>query len=75
MPGAIGDAKGIDLNSASEQELEQVGGIGPERARRIVEQRPFQSWDDLKNKVEGFSDKLVEDLKEAGATIGSRKAA
>lgn len=71
MPGAIGDAKGVDLNTASEEELERVGGLGRERARRIVQNRPFRSWDDLK-KIEGFSDKLIEDLKQAGATIGGK---
>ncbi len=73
MPGAIGDAKGVDLNSASEQELEQVGGLGRERARRIIQQRPIRSWDDVK-RIEGFSDKLVQDLQQAGARIGSKAA-
>ncbi len=48
MPGAIGNAGGVDLNSASEQELECVGGLGRERAQRIIQQRPFNSWDDVK---------------------------
>lgn len=69
MSSAIGDAKGVDLNNASEQDLEKVGGLGRERARRIVENRPFKSWEDVK-RIEGFSDKLVEDLKQAGATVG-----
>jgi DNA uptake protein ComE-like DNA-binding protein len=69
MANAIGDANGIDLNSASEEELDRVGGIGEERARRIVQQRPFGSWDDLK-RVDGFSEKLVDDLRQAGATLG-----
>ncbi len=46
-----------------------MGGLGRERAQRIVENRPFRSWDDLK-RVEGFSDKLVDDLRQAGATLG-----
>jgi len=69
MAGAIGNADGVDLNKASEQDLQRVGGIGEERAKRIVENRPFQSWEDLK-KVEGFNEKLVEDLKQSGATLG-----
>jgi DNA uptake protein ComE-like DNA-binding protein len=73
MPGAIGDASNVDLNSASQEELEQVGGLGQERARRIIQARPFNSWEDLKNKVEGFSDTLVNDLKQAGATIGGEQ--
>lgn len=71
MAGAIGNADGVDLNKASEQDLQRVGGIGEERAKRIVENRPFQNWEDLK-KVEGFNEKLVEDLKQSGATLGER---
>jgi DNA uptake protein ComE-like DNA-binding protein len=69
MSNAIGNAEGIDLNQADEQQLEKVGGLGRERARRIVERRPFRTWDDLKS-IEGFSDKLVEDLRTSGATLG-----
>ncbi|MBV8097086.1 MAG: helix-hairpin-helix domain-containing protein [Acetobacteraceae bacterium] len=72
MASAIGDAKGIDLNSASEDELDRVGGLGRERVGRIVQSRPFRSWDDLK-RVEGFSDKLVQDLRDAGANLGKQR--
>jgi DNA uptake protein ComE-like DNA-binding protein len=68
MGSAIGNAKGINLNTASEEELERVGGLGRERAQRIVSNRPFRSWDDIK-KIEGFSDTLVEDLRQAGAEV------
>lgn len=69
MANAIGDAKNVDLNSASEQDLESVGGLGRERAARIVQSRPFKNWDEVKA-IEGFSDKLVNDLKSSGATLG-----
>jgi competence ComEA-like helix-hairpin-helix protein len=69
MAGAIGSAENVDLNKASEEDLQRVGGIGEQRAKRIVENRPFQSWEDLK-KVEGFNEKLVEDLQKSGATLG-----
>ena len=64
MAGAIGNAKGVDLNRASREELERVGGLGPDRAQRIVQQRPIRSWEDLK-KIEGFSDTLVEGIKKS----------
>jgi DNA uptake protein ComE-like DNA-binding protein len=32
MSNAIGDAKGVDLNTASQDELEKVGGLGSDRA-------------------------------------------
>jgi competence protein ComEC len=68
MAGAIGDAKGINLNEASPDELKRIGGVGEERAQRLVEHRPYKSWEDVK-KVEGFNETLVNDLKEAGAQI------
>ena len=70
MPGAIGDANGVDLNTASQDQLEQVGGLGKERARQIIEARPLDSWEDVK-RIEGFSDTLVNDLRQAGARVGS----
>lgn len=72
MTSAIGDAKGIDLNTASAEDLDGVGGLGQDRVRRIIENRPVRSWDDLR-KVEGFSGTLVDDLRKAGATIGGRE--
>ncbi len=68
MGTAVGEAKGVNLNKSPETEIERVGGMGPERAHRIVEARPFQSWEDVK-KVEGFSEKLVSELKNSGATL------
>lgn len=61
--------RNVDLNSASADELEHVGGLGHEKAEKIVEKRPIRSWDDLKN-IEGFDDSFIEDLKQAGVTLG-----
>ncbi len=66
--GGRAPARGIDLNKASEQELAEARQIGPERARSIVENRPFETWEDLKE-VPGFNDRLIEDLKRNGFTI------
>ena len=37
----------VDVNNASETELESLPGIGPALARRIVEGRPYRKVDDL----------------------------
>lgn len=71
MASAIAGADGVDLNSATPEELDRIGGLGRDRVQRIVQNRPFRSWEDIEN-VEGFGRKLVEDLRNAGATLGNR---
>jgi endonuclease YncB( thermonuclease family) len=39
----------LDVNRASQAELENIPGIGPAIAQRIIEARPFKSADDLRN--------------------------
>ena len=46
----------IDINTATEEELKTIPGVGPVMAARIIAARPFQSADDLK-KVNGIGDK------------------
>jgi hypothetical protein len=59
----------IFINNSDEQELADRAGLGPERARRLVEHRPFHSWDDV-NRLEGFTAVVVDALKQAGAQLG-----
>lgn len=37
----------VDINTASQHDLEALPGIGPVRARAIIEARPYASTDDL----------------------------
>lgn len=37
----------IDINSASENDLEQLQGIGPAMAKKIIQGRPYKSKDEL----------------------------
>src|SRR5205085_8986926 len=46
-PSAFPAQTKLDVNTASLTELENVPGIGPSIAERIIEARPFKSADDL----------------------------
>ncbi len=37
----------VDINSASEKELESIKGVGPATAKKIVANRPYKSVEDL----------------------------
>lgn len=74
----------IDLDLATEEELQALPGIGPGYARRIIADReargPFGSLDGLK-RVKGFGDKRVGKLEgwavasESGEKVGLRSRA
>jgi len=59
----------LDLNMASFEELARTG-IGEKKARLLVDYRDehggFRTWEDVKS-VPGFSQKLIETLKDNGA--------
>jgi competence ComEA-like helix-hairpin-helix protein len=59
---AAAKAKKIDLNSATQAELEGLKGIGASLAGKIIAARPFKSIDDLKN-VSGIGQATFDDLK------------
>ncbi len=74
----------VNINTASVQELDAVKGIGPSKAKAIVDYRtkngPFKSVDDLKQ-VKGFGAKSVAKLRselsvaDNGATAKAPKVA
>jgi competence protein ComEA len=55
--------KKLSLNNSSYEELLEVPGIGPTLAKRIIENRPYSSVEDLM-KVKGIGKKKFEKLKD-----------
>mgnify|MGYP003573897910 CR=1 FL=1 len=56
----------VDINSASEDALRALPGVGPARAEAIVASRPYKGKDDLvkrnvlpKNVYEGIKDRII----------------
>lgn len=64
----------VDVNSADEAALNDVKGIGPAMARRIVEERGkqggFKDAEDLAHRVKGLGPKSVAHLQQEGLVIG-----
>jgi competence protein ComEA len=58
----------IDLNTASEKELESLKGVGPATAKKIIAGRPYKSVDELSKA--GLSAKQVDAIKPL-VTVGS----
>jgi competence protein ComEA len=69
LSGSVAFAqKLIDLNAASEKELESIKGVGSATAKKIVAGRPYKSVDELSKA--GLSAKQVEAIKPF-VTVGS----
>ncbi len=58
----------VDLNNASQKELEALKGVGPATAKKIIAGRPYKSVDELSKA--GLSTKQIEALKPF-VTVGS----
>ena len=62
----------VDLNTASEKELESLKGVGPATAKKIIAGRPYKSVDELSKA--GLTAKQVEALKPL-VTVGAAASA
>lgn len=57
----------VNINTANEQQLQTISGIGPSKAKKIIAYRdsqgPFKSVDDL-SKVSGIGEKTLESIRD-----------
>jgi competence protein ComEA len=63
----------VDVNKASEAELDGINGIGPATTRQIVAERQkgeFKSWEDFMTRVKGIRAKRATKFSAEGLTIG-----
>ena len=63
----------VDVNKASQAELEAIKGIGPSMATRILDARkatPFTSWADFSDRVKGVGPGNSARFSAEGLTVG-----
>ena len=63
----------IDINKASEAELDGLKGIGPATTRLILQERQkaeFKDWHDVMKRVKGIGEARATKLSAEGLTVG-----
>jgi competence protein ComEA len=80
MLAAFGHAyAAVDINTANEAGLRGIKGIGPAKAKAILEERdahgPFKDPADLSKRVKGMGGHTVERLQAEGLAVGPAGAA
>ncbi len=69
----------VEVNSADQTALESVRGLGPSKAKAILEERkkngPYKDANDLHTRVKGIGEKTVERMMQNGLTINSKASA
>jgi competence protein ComEA len=65
LAAPLAAAESVNVNTATQEELVTLPGIGPAKAKAIIDYRtahPFKTIDEVKN-VRGIGDNLYESLK------------
>ncbi|MFD1037491.1 MBL fold metallo-hydrolase [Virgibacillus byunsanensis] len=55
----------VDINTATLEEIQEIIHFGPSRAQDLIDQRPYNSVDDLRN-ISGIGPSRLADIKEEG---------
>jgi competence protein ComEA len=62
----------VDLNKATEIELDGLKGLGPAITRQIMDERqkaPFRDWPDVMQRIKGIGPKKAANLSEQGIRV------
>ncbi|MBV7540687.1 helix-hairpin-helix domain-containing protein [Acidovorax sp. sic0104] len=66
----------VDVNTATEADLDGIKGIGPGLSGRILEERksaPFKDWSDFIGRVGGVGNKSAVNFSREGLTVNGKK--
>jgi competence protein ComEA len=69
---AVCMAAALDINKASEAELDSIKGIGPGTSSKILAERkkaPFKDWADFINRVKGIGEAKANHFSAEGVTV------
>ena len=66
-------AASVDVNQATEAELDSIKGVGPALSGKIMVERqkaPFKDWTDFINRTKGMGPSAAKRFSEQGMTVG-----
>ena len=72
LPWLLAPAWALEINHATEAELDGLHGLGPAFTRRILSERdirPFTNWSDLMRRVSGMEGFTAQKLSAQGLTV------
>ncbi|HEY7460094.1 MAG TPA: helix-hairpin-helix domain-containing protein [Xanthobacteraceae bacterium] len=67
-PVVVQERRTIDLNTARAEEIGSLPALSPALTQALVENRPFETWDEI-GRLPGFDQNKIEELKKGGAEI------
>lgn len=65
----------VDINKATEADLDGIKGIGPATSKQILSERKksdFKDWDDLMRRVKGIGEARAAKLSSEGLTVAGK---
>lgn len=74
--GLLSPAWALEVNHATEAELDGLRGLGPAFTRRILSERdirPFTDWPDLMRRVSGMGGVTAQKLSAQGLTVQNQR--
>jgi competence protein ComEA len=72
LSAMAGSASALDIQQATEAELDSLRGMGPSLTAKVMAARaekPFESWADLMQRVNGIREATAQRLSDQGLTV------